>query len=254
MLLFHAKMTQDRPPLDDLAIDGFASFEHSQYHPFHFQLAIQRNSSFIPYFTDSELRRSGRMTPFQKRRRAEYERIRGRPDPQAVRKDVHELLEYVTRGAREMTIHSDDHRAYPRAMEGIRCRIRHIVTSSRDLRNRTNRLFEVNLADLLMRHGLAEHRRETIAYAKRRNCAAYKLAIFVVHRNYVRPRRVRRERLTPAQLAGVCDRRFTVEEVVARRLFVDRVGLEGRWWDYYWLDVRTRALKVNRRHELRYAV
>ncbi|MEZ4387100.1 MAG: hypothetical protein R3D98_05905 [Candidatus Krumholzibacteriia bacterium] len=130
-------------------------------------------------------------------------RIRGRPDPQAVRKDMQELLEYVTEGTNEMTLHSDDHKAYPRAIRNLRCQIRHLVTSSKDIRNRINKLFEINLLDLLIRHWEAEHKRETIAYAKRRNCAAYKLAIFLVLRNYVKTRRVRKSHRTPAQLQGV---------------------------------------------------
>jgi len=36
-------------------------------------------------------------------------------------------------------------------------------------------------------------------------------------------------------------------------LFWARVGLAGRWREYYWGEVETRALKVNRRHDLGYA-
>jgi hypothetical protein len=64
---------------------------------------------------------------------------------------------------------------------------------------------------------------------------------------------VRRSKLTPAQLAGVCEHRLTVEEVLARRLFVMHVELDERWRQYYWQEVQTRALGVNRRHRLKYA-
>ena len=253
-ILFHAKLMKDRPPIEDVAVDGFVSFEQSQYHPFHFHVAVHRPTSFFVHFTDSEVRRSGTMTEKQKRQRAALERIRGKPDPQAVRKDMQDLLEFVTEGAREMTIHSDDHKAYPRAIRNLTCKARHIVTSSKDIRNRINKLFEINLLDLLIRHSEAEHTRETIAYPTRRNCSAYKLAIFLVLRNYLKTRRVRRSRQTPAQLLGLCRRRLTVEEVLGRRLFVDQVGLTGRWLEYYRQEVVTRALKINRRHELTYAV
>ena len=253
-ILFHANMMKNKPAFTDLAIDGFVSFEHSQFHPFHFHVAVDRYSAFFIWFTDSEVRRSGTMTDQQKRMRAVYEKIRGKPDPQAVRKDVQELLQYVTAGSQAVTLHSDDHRAYPLAIRALTCQVQHVVTSSQDVRNRINKLFEINLLDLLIRHWEAEHKRETIAYVKRRNSAAYKLAIFLVQRNYVRSKRVRGERLTPGQLAGVSQRRWTVGEVLSRRLFVEQVGLEGRWSQYYWGEVRTRALKVNRRHDLRYAV
>ena len=251
--LFHLEKMATRPRFSEIVIDSFVSFEHSQYHPYHVHLAVDRASAFIPFFTDSEVRRSGRMTPEQKAKREALELARGRPDPQAVRKDVHELLRYVSRGTTEMTVHSDEHQAYPRAMRDLACRFRHIVTSSRAHRDRWNRLFEINLLDLLIRHAGADHKRETIAYAKRRQAGVWRLMIFVVWRNYVRPKRVRRCRATPAMLVGLCGRRLTVREVVGRRLFWAQVGLEGRWRQYYWGEVETRALKVNRRHELRYA-
>ncbi len=252
-ILFHANMMKLRPRFRDLAFDSFVSFEHSQFHPFHFHIAVDRPSAFFAHFTDSEVRRSGSMTDRQKRLRAVYERMLGKPDPQAVRKDVHELLQYVTAGSATVSLHSDDHRAYPLAIRALPCQVTHVVTSSKQIRNRINKLFEINLLDLLIRHCEAEHKRETIAYAKRRNSAAYKLAIFLVQRNYVRSKRVRGERRTPAQLARVSLRRWTVREVLARRLFVEQVGLEGRWRQYYWRQVTTRARKVNLRHELRLA-
>jgi hypothetical protein len=252
-LLFHARMMKQAPPLADIAIDSFVSFEQSQYHPFHFHVSVDRNTAFFPYFTDSEVRRSGRMTDRQKRRRQQLELLRGKPDPQAVRKDVLEMLQYVTRGASEITIHSDEHKAYVWAIIRLQCHVWHEMTSSEAVRNRINKLFEINLLDLLIRHAGADHKRETIAYAKRRNCSAYRLAIFLVLRNYVHAKRVRGCRRTPAQLLGVCRARLTVGEVIARRLFIAQVGLEGRWRQYYWQEVETRAQKINRRHRLKYA-
>ena len=152
-----------------------------------------------------------------------------------------------------MTVHTDEHKAYPRALRELECRFHHIVTNSKEHRDRWNRLFEINLLDLLIRHAEAEHKRETIAYSKRRNAGVWRLMIFLVWKNYLRPKRVRRCQETPAMLMGLCGRRLTVSEILGRRLFWAKVGLEGRWREYYWGEVETRALKVNRRHELRYA-
>lgn len=131
------------------------------------------------------------------------------------------------------------------------CRI--ALTLSKEHRDRWNRLYEMNLLDLLVRHAEAEHKRETIASSKRRNCGIWRLMIFLVWKNYVRPKRVRRCAQTPAMLIGLCGWGLTVREILARRLFWARVGLEGRWRQYYWGEVETRALKVNRRHQLKYA-
>ncbi len=253
-LLFHAMMTKDMAPPREVVIDGFESFELSQYHPFHLHLAADKATSFFLWFTDSELRRKGQMTARQKEVRAQKEMIFGRPDPQAVRKDMGELLEVVASRAGEIIIYSDAHKSYPLAMRGLTCRIRHVVTSSKAYRDCLNRMFEINLLDLLVRHGSGNHKRETIAYSKRRQCAAMRLAIFLVWRNYVRLRRVRRCSESPAMLLGLCSSRLTVDEVLSRRLFVYLVDLQGRWREYYWSAVETRGLKVNRRHDLKRAV
>jgi hypothetical protein len=251
--LVHLDRMKAAPKIHEVVIDSFVTFEHSQYHPYHLHLAVDKNTAFVPYFTDSEVRRSGRMTPEQKARREVLEAIRGRPDPQAVRKDLHELLKVLAARTSEMILHSDEHKAIPRAMRGVPCRFRHIVTNSKEHRDRWNRLFEMNLLDLLIRHAAADHKRETIAYSKRRNCGIWRLMIFLVWKNYVRPKRVRKCDQTPAMLIGLCGRRLTVREIVGRRLFWAKVGLAGRWRQYYWGEVETRALKVNRRHELKYA-
>jgi transposase-like protein len=252
-LAYHALMMRGRPAPHTIAIDGLESFELSQYYPVHFHVAVDCASGVFVHFTDSPLRRKGTMTPAQKARREELEARFGRPDPGAVRKDVAELLQTVVGDAGEITIRTDGHKSYPPAIGELRAIVRHEVTSSEDYRDRHNPLFEINLLDLLIRHGLANHKRETIAWAKRRQRAALRLAVFLVWRNYVRPRWKKRCTETPAMQAGMLDRALTVEEIIGRRLFIAQVGLQGRWSQYYWGEVETPALGVNLRHELKRA-
>jgi transposase-like protein len=252
-LLFHQQQVDNMSPPRDITIDGFESFELSQYFPFHFNLAVDNETGMFLGFTDSPLRRKGRMTDHQKRRRTELEAQFGRPDPQAVRKDVRHLLEMLTAGAQEMFIRSDDHRSYPRAMRGLACRITHQVTSSKERRDKRNPLWEVNLLDLLIRHSSGGHKRETIAWPKRRNASALRLAIFMVWRNWVNQRWQKRCRGTPAMQAGLCNLGLTVAEVLKVRIFASQVELSERWRSYFRADVVTPALGLNRRHELKYA-
>jgi hypothetical protein len=53
--------------------------------------------------------------------------------------------------------------------------------------------------------------------------------------------------------AGLLDRVLSVKDILRERLFVTRVDLPRRWAEYYWGEVTTPALGVNRRHELKYA-
>lgn len=253
-LLLHAAMMQNAKPISHMVIDGFVTFERSQYQPCHFHLAVEKGTDFIPYFTDSEVRRSGTMTVPQKRYRAEFERRHGRPDPQAVRKDVCDLLEVVIGSQPEVTIESDDHKAYPRAMRGLAPRIRHRVTSSKARRDNRNPLWEVNLADGLIRHSSANHKRETIAFSKRRQAAAERMAVFVVWRNYVKGRREKvRGSPTPAMARGMTDRAWTVQDMLAARLFPTLVKLPGRWRKYYERGITTRGTRNRVERPRRYA-
>ena len=247
---FRARATLNEP----LVIDGFESFERSQYHPFHHNLAVGAKSQFLYAFTDAELRRKGRMTAYQKRRRSELEERFGRPDPKAIEKEVAELLGLVPLCTRRVVLHSDDHPAYPRALRRLpEITFEHHVTSSKKPRTAHNPLFPVNWIDLLLRHGSSNHKRETIAFSKRRQGSADRLAIFQVWRNFIRSLTMKKQRPPPAQRLGLIDRPLKVEEVLSRRLFPSRTRLPRRLEIYYRRQTFTRCLPKARVHELLYA-
>ncbi len=252
-MLLHAKLMERAIAHSTVVIDGFETFELSQYYPFHHNVAVDVDTGFFLYHTDSPLRRKGRMTDFQKQRREELEKLNGRPDPQAVRKGVVNLLEEITKRRSTIAIRSDEHPAYRPAIRSIDCDVRHEVTNSKDHRDKRNPLWEVNLLDLLIRHGTAAHKRETIAWPKRRQASAERLSILQVWRNVIKRRWEKGAPESPAMLKGLVSRLLSVEDVLEKRLFRTRVELSEVWERYYDRMVVTTALGVNRRHELTYA-
>ena len=52
-------MAHARAGSREIAIDGFESFEWSQYFPLHHHVAVDVNSGYFLFHTDSELRRKG---------------------------------------------------------------------------------------------------------------------------------------------------------------------------------------------------
>ena len=100
---------------EQLVVDGFETFEYSQYFPYHFNLAVGKESQMLYFFTHSPLRRKGSMTAAQKVRRKELEDTLGRPDPKAVEKGMLDLLLPLRFAPEhpELELHSDDHPAYP---------------------------------------------------------------------------------------------------------------------------------------------
>lgn len=254
-LLFQEQQRPRGLPSEPLVVDGFESFEFSQYHPIHHNLAVGAISHYLYAHTDAELRRKGRMRPKQRQRRAEIEREFGRPNPKAIELEVAELVRLAVRSPGPVEIRSDEHQAYPRAFRRVRENtITHSVTPSKRARTHQNPLFPVNLMDLLIRHCGANHKRETIAWSKRRWSSALRLAVLQVWRNYLKGTSEKeRDSPTPAQVLGLTSRRLGADTVLARRLFPSRISLPIRLLRYYRGEVRTRRISNNRTHRLRYA-
>jgi transposase-like protein len=253
-LLFHEENRPKDTPAEPLVLDGFRTFEHSQYWPMDINLLIG-TSHFVYGFNDAELRRSGTMRPAQRVKRLILEKKYGRPDPQATRKQVEELLRRVVRPGGAVVLRSDEHPSYPRAMQGLSDRsFHHQATSSKDARTTTNPLFPVNLADMLLRHSSSNHKRETIAFSKRRQGAMYRVAIWAVWRNYIKDRSENRRVGTPAMALGLRRRAMTVHEVLSERLLPTQIGISGWISRCYFGRIATRAIERCRSHRAVYAM
>ncbi len=252
-MLLHMNLLEGVPSPAEIVFDGFETFELSQYYPFHHNIAVESDNGFLLFHTDSPLRRKGRMTDQQKKRRAELEQLHGRPDPKAVQNGILSLLQYVSKGRYVITGRSDEHPAYRRAISQLGCTFRHQVTSSKDHRDKHNPLWEVNLADLLIRHSTAAHKRETIAWVKRRQSSAERLSILMVWKNLVKRRWEKGPPVSSGMLKGVVDRMWTVMDVLRERLFRSRVDVPDVWAKYYDRAVLTVGFTVNQRHCLSYA-
>jgi hypothetical protein len=253
-LLFHRHHGPRGRISEPVALDGFESFEFSQYYPTHFHVVAGTASHYCYGFTDTELRRKGHMTRGQKRRRAWLEARFGRPDPRSTELEVTELLRLVAPNPQDLELHTDKHAAYPRAiLRAEHLAVTHRTISSRAARTTRNPLFPINLLDLLIRHSGANHKRETIAFAKRRQCAAERLWIFVVWRNFIKSLSERKRNASPAMRLGLTDHRWSVMDALKERLFPGRVGLPPRWADYYWRRIKTRSIAHGTIHRKRYA-
>ncbi len=252
-LLYHEQL---RPPCpaEPLVLDGFRTFEHSQYWPMDLNLVVGP-SLFVYGFNDAELRRSGTMRPQQRARRTELEEQFGRPDPRATEKQVAALLRRVVPPGGPVVLRSDEHAAYPQALRRLSDRtFVHERTSSKAARTTGNPLFPVNLSDGLLRHSSANHKRETIAFSKRRQSILYRAAIWTVWRNFMKDRSENAKRGTPAQALGLAKRRLRLRDVLGARLFPDRVGVSGWLAACYFGRIPTRAIEHCVPHRAKYAV
>jgi len=234
-LLFLMKMLEQAEPATEIVYDGLETFEYSQHFPYHHNIAVEKRTDFVLFFNDSELRRKGTMTSKQKRQRADLETRLGRPDPKTIMKATAEMLSVTVNHQQSVTVYTDEHKQYLAPIRKYGQQITHVVTSGKDHRDHNNHLWEANLFDMFLRHSSKNHTRETIAFSKRRQAAAERLAIFVVGRNFIMRRRQKDRRSpTPAMARGLLAKRLSIDDVLSGRLFVGHHDLPKSWDDYYW--------------------
>src|SRR5204863_119770 len=89
-------------------------------------LIVGADSHYCYAFTHTELRRKGRMTAQQKRRRAALEARHGRPDPRGIERGTALALRLAAPEPPAITFRSDEHPDYPRALASLAgYRLRH---------------------------------------------------------------------------------------------------------------------------------
>jgi len=113
------------------------------------------------------------------------------------------------------------HRAYRNPAKRLRGEPRDEPTRMRDAA-----LFPVDLLHKLHRNWLSDHRRETLAFARRGESVMERLALLAVFRNLVQRISERKnDRRTPAMLLGITDRPWLWADVLGQRRFPTRTRL-----------------------------
>lgn len=253
---FHRAISAAPKLKGDLLFDGLGTFEHSQYLPFWLNLAVHRDSSLVLGFTESTFRRGGTMRPAQKRKRARLEATFPRRERNTIRRGTAELLSAIKPFLDEETLRllSDEHWTYPLAIRDAGLdHVPHVTTPGAAQRTAQNPLFEINLADMVIRHGSSNQKRETIAFNKRRQAGLEKAITWATWKNFMRPRRVKRGGATPAMLAGLAEAPLTYETLFSARIFAADVELPAVWERQIRREIETPQVGNNRRHDAVFA-
>ena len=246
----HARALEHISLGEDLAADGFESFAVSQYFPNNLHTLAGVDSQYVYAIDGVTIRRKGRMTGSQRRRREQLER-RWRADRRGVEKSFARIIEQAVRlhaqSARvRLTLHTDKKSEYLRACAGSAAvvhwrgigRFAHRRTSSRAARTVDNPLFAVNYIDRQLRKDLHEHTRETVCFARNENLQMERLAIYTAEHNAAKPFRINQpvgNTATHASVAGI--EAHTIADIRRRlyrsRKFFTRVELP-EWAERIW--------------------
>lgn len=250
-LLFHKEVLNNQRIKESIAYDGLENFAGSQYDPNNIQHAIGADTLFIYDFNFAPLNRKGRMSKWQKSKLAKIEEDQGRYDPSSIRKQSMKIFKRLEeRGVVELL--SDEHFQYKRALRQMETNLQHRTISSKACRNFQNILFSVNHADLLVRQRIAAFARETISFAKTAGSMCQKYALFMVHRNYMKPqfskKHVRREFAhckSPAEHAGLCKSLLGFKDVFSKNPNIEAADrrLNEDWCAYFRSEVPKDCLR-----------
>jgi hypothetical protein len=262
-MLLHARSLQTlRGKLSEpIVFDHFETFEFTQDYPFGVGTAVGAESWFVYGLDPAPHARSGRRSPAQRRRlaarpkRATLGRYAGStrrildsllnlaPDRLSITSDAHP--EYARTVARHPQKERIRLRGHPNPKRGPKGSPRSFEALERD-----QALFAVDLLHKILRHTLAHHRRETIAFARRLNAAMERLALTAIWRNFVKACSERKPRSpSPAIVLGLTDSRWSWRRVLSRRLFFDRSSLPEPWPQLYRRGWTTPLLAANAAHD-----
>ncbi len=242
-LALHHRLCPQAHPSEPVCIDGFVSFDHSQYFPNNCTIAISAQSQYILALTHATLRRSGRQTEAQRRRaRALYRHTTF--EPRALQRSFTDMLDELSRIRpatifRPLLLITDEKVEYARALNAHASRMyaHHLTVNSRRPRTGTNPLFASNYLDRELRKDLAEHRRETVCCARNVANMLERLIVYTGWHNYVKPYRIGKgtNNLSHAEMAGIPKTLIQKErqKLFQERAFLSRLNLsalEKRLW------------------------
>ena len=252
---------------ETVVVDHFETFELSQDLPFGVATAVGADSWFVYALDPAPHRRAGRRSPAQQKRVASRpRRINLGGYEGSTTRILHRLLD-LTHRERTLQLVGDGHPAYdvavarhpgrdrirlkrfPNPVRGPKGSPRSDTAETRD-----RAMFPVDLLHGLLRHSLAAHKRETIAFGRRLNAILERLYLAAIWRNFVKGVSERRgDRTTPAMRVGLTTEPWDWKRVLSRRLFPDREKLDEVPRMLYRRDWITPVLRSNTRHRLRLA-
>lgn len=249
-LALHAGLRPLARRAEDVSIDGFVSYEVSQYFPSEITISIAADSRFVLDISHATRRRSGSMTKQQRKKSSTlYDGFVF--EKKAVERTFADVLtslekERAPAKFRPLIIITDEKKEYVTAMKKWRAwreqdetaRVAHIRVSSRLPRTFDNPLFPSNYIDREIRKDQANHRRETVCFARNVANGMSRLALYLVCHNYRKRYRIKApaaDTRVHAELAGI-DRALIdtkIDEMFNLRAFRSRIRL-GETLDRIW--------------------
>ncbi|PKL06966.1 MAG: hypothetical protein CVV51_14855, partial [Spirochaetae bacterium HGW-Spirochaetae-7] len=231
-------------PHESVCIDGFVSFDVSQYFPNNITLAVTADSQFFLAATHATLRRSGNTTEAQKHRMSLLYRA-CTFEPRSIERSFRELLDRLAQERmpqlwQPLILITDEKQEYRRALyrhplfrfQNADHRLVHLTVHSTEPRTWYNPLFGANYMDRELRKDQAAHRRETVCFSRNVANMLNRFCVYMAWHNYAKPFRIkanRKARMTHAEAAGIPRQLVATGRswMFRERAFVSRLSLDA---------------------------
>lgn len=225
-----------------ICVDGFVSFDVSQYFPSEVTISITSDSRFVLDLSQTNRRRSGTMT-LRQTRRARQLYAESSLEHGGVSRTFREILDSlsVIQPCVEfvpLIVTTDEKPEYVRVLDrhplfraqDERHRVIHRTINSHAPRNYANPLFASNYLDREIRKDLANHHRETACFSRNVANGLCRLAAYLFHHNYIKRFSIKApcfDRALHGEAAGIprpsIDRELS--SVFTERRFLSRLKL-----------------------------
>jgi hypothetical protein len=204
-------------------LDELETFEHSRrLAPLTMPVLIERSSYFVLDLSTAPLPCRGGLSKADRTRKEEREKRLGKRKSgsrEAVERCFDTLASSVYRLSL-VRVQTDCKATYvPMLEKRFGHRLAHERYSSREKRDYKNPLFPINHTLAMMRDGISRLVRRTWGASKLRERLEQHAWIWTTWRNYVRGITNEAPRVTPAMAIGVDDKKWTVAELCAWKIF-----------------------------------
>lgn len=241
-LAVHAALRPLARAREDVCVDGFVSFDVSQFFPSEITISIAKDSRFVLDLSHATRKRSGTMTAAQKTRAATlYPSVsfeRG-----AVARTFRDILSSLAADrppspGRPLVITTDEKREYLSELHRSTLwkrqdedhRVAHRTVNSKLPRTFQNPLFASNYIDREIRKDQANHHRESVCFNRNVANGMSRLALYLIDHNYRKRYLVKApvaDRWVHAEVAGIARRLIdaAMEGMCRDRAFLSRIRL-----------------------------
>jgi hypothetical protein len=251
---------------ESVVIDHFETFELTQDYPFGVGTAVGSASWFVYGLDPAPHRRAGRRSSVQQRRLLRRPRRNLRGGYSASSRRLLGTLAALGSGRDPVQVIGDGHNSYrlaaaalgrqairlssyPNPRRGPRGSARTPYAGRRDAA-----MFPSDALHALLRHSVAHHRRETIAFGRRLNSLMERFFLAAAWRNFIKGRSERKpDPSTPAMALGLADKPWSWRRLLGQRLFAGRESPPQVWRQLYKRSWQTPLIGRNTSHALKLA-